>query len=88
MNERPPIPPAPQILLRVTPTAGRELRLQRCCGAYSLSRRTSVSAVSRELHALDPEIPLGEISTMERHLADQTADSRFTTVLLSILFLL
>jgi hypothetical protein len=43
------------------------------------------SAVSWELHEHDPEIPFGEISTMEYHLADQTADSHFTTILLALL---
>jgi ABC-type antimicrobial peptide transport system permease subunit len=41
-------------------------------------------AVARELKSLDAEIPLGEIRTMETHMSRQTADTRFTTVLLGL----
>jgi putative ABC transport system permease protein len=40
--------------------------------------------VARELKSLDPEIPLGEARSMETHLGTQTADRRFTTVLLGL----
>jgi putative ABC transport system permease protein len=41
-------------------------------------------ALARELHALDPDMPLGEVRTMETHIGRQTADTRFTTVLLGL----
>ena len=43
-----------------------------------------VPAVSRELKSLDPDMPLGEIRSMETHLSSQTADTRFTTLLLGL----
>ena len=84
MNERPPIPPSPQILLLYRQQPDVNFGFKDVVVSTSVQPETIASAVSRELHALDPEIPLGEISTMERHLADQTADSRFTTVLLGL----
>jgi putative ABC transport system permease protein len=84
MNERPPIPPSPQILLLYRQQPDVNFGVKDVVVRTSVQPETIASAVSRELHALDPEIPLGEISTMERHLADQTADSRFTTVLLGL----
>jgi putative ABC transport system permease protein len=41
-------------------------------------------AVARALRGLDPDIPLGEVRTMEAHLGAQTADTRFTTMLLAL----
>ena len=84
MNERPPIPPSPQILLLYRQQPDVNFGFKDVVVRTSVQPETIASAVSRELHALDPEIPLGEISTMERRLADQTADSRFTTVLLGL----
>jgi putative ABC transport system permease protein len=84
MNERPPIPPSPQILLLYRQQPDVKFGVKDVVVRTSVQPETIASAVSRELHALDPEIPLGEISTMERHLADQTADSRLTTVLLGL----
>jgi ABC-type antimicrobial peptide transport system permease subunit len=84
MNERPPIPPSPQILLLYRQQPDVNFGFKNVVVRTSVQPETIASAVSRELHALDPEIPLGEISTMERHLADQTADSRFTTLLLGL----
>jgi len=88
MNERPPIAPSPQILLLYRQQPDVNFGFKDVVVRTSVQPETIVSAVSRELHALDPEIPLGEISTMERHLADQTADSRFTTVLLGLIAVL
>ncbi len=88
MNERPPIPPSPQILLLYRQQPDMNFGFKNVVVRTSVQPETIASAVSRELHALDPEIPLGEISTMERHLADQTADSRFTTVLLGLIAVL
>ena len=84
MNERPPIPPSPQILLLYRQQPDVNFGFKNVVVRTNVQPETIAPAVSRELHALDPEIPLGEISTMERHLADQTADSRFTTVLLGL----
>ncbi len=88
MNERPPIAPSPQILLLYRQQPDVNFGFKNVVVRTSVQPETIASAVSRELHALDPEIPLGEISTMERHLADQTADSRFTTVLLGLIAVL
>jgi putative ABC transport system permease protein len=40
--------------------------------------------VARELKSLDADMPLGEIRSMDRHMGTQTADKRFTTVLLGL----
>jgi putative ABC transport system permease protein len=41
-------------------------------------------AIARELRTLDPDIPLGEVRSMDAHIASQTADTRFTTILLGL----
>ena len=39
--------------------------------------------VRREVWALDPELPLADVATMDQVLAGSTADTRFRTVLLA-----
>jgi putative ABC transport system permease protein len=84
MNERPPLPVSPQILPLYRQQPDVNFDFKDVVVRTSVEPATIASAVSHELQALDQEIPLGEISTMERHLADQTADSRFTTMLLGL----
>ena len=50
----------------------------------SVSPESMAPAVARALKSLDPDLPLGEVRTMEAHLWSQTADRRFTTVLLGL----
>jgi putative ABC transport system permease protein len=40
------------------------------------------AAVAREVHALDPELPLSRVHTLDEYLANSVAQPRFTTVLL------
>ena len=46
--------------------------------------RSIVPAVARELKLLDPDIPLGEVRDMQTHMSNQTADTRFTAILLGL----
>jgi putative ABC transport system permease protein len=39
-------------------------------------------AVAQQLHALDPQLPLSEVETMNEYLDDVTAEKRFTSVIL------
>lgn len=45
---------------------------------------TMADTIARQLHALDPDLPLAEVSTVEEHMSAQTRDARFTTVLLGL----
>jgi predicted permease len=59
-------------------------------GYKSLVVRTAIEpwqiagSLRRELHALDGELPFAEVRTMDEILAQQTADGRFSTSLLTI----
>ncbi|MGH7475989.1 MAG: ADOP family duplicated permease [Longimicrobiales bacterium] len=61
--------------------------------SMTLTVRTSteptslVSAIRREVHALDPSVPLYQVRTMEQAVADATATQRFS-MLLQLLFAL
>lgn len=43
-----------------------------------------VPEIRRQLHAIDSELPLAEVKTMDDVVAQQTGDQRFTTVLFSL----
>jgi len=84
MNAGMALPPAPQIvtLFRQQPAFNygfKDLVVRTATNPESLA-----TAISRELHAIDADIPLGEIRTMDTHMSSQTADRRFTTVLLGL----
>jgi ABC-type antimicrobial peptide transport system permease subunit len=84
MNRGMALPPGPQLF-----SLFRQLR-ELNFGFKDIVVRTAtnpeniVPAVARELKSLDADIPLGEIRTMETHLGSQTADTRFTAVLLGL----
>ena len=42
------------------------------------------STISRQLHQLDPDLPLAEVSSIEQYIATYTQSDRFTTGLLSL----
>jgi putative ABC transport system permease protein len=41
------------------------------------------AAIAKEVHAIDPELPVSRVRTMEQFLADSFAQPRFTTLLLA-----
>ena len=84
MNTGMALPPAPQIitLFRQQPAFNygfKDLVVRTATNPESIA-----PSIARELHAIDPDMPLGEIRTMDTHMSSQTADRRFTTVLLGL----
>ncbi len=84
MNRGMALPPGPQLFslfrqLRELNFGFKDIVVRTAANPESI-----VPAVARELKSLDAEIPLGEIRSMEAHIASQTADTRFTTVLLGL----
>jgi putative ABC transport system permease protein len=84
MNRGVVLPPEPQVttLFRQTPQLNYWYK--------NLMVRTTVDplqvagSVRQQLHALDPDVPFAEVSSMEQIMAQQTADRRYTTVLLGV----
>jgi predicted permease len=50
----------------------------------SLDPAALATTLRTEMQNLDPDLPISEIATMEQRLKDETAQSRFTTLLLGI----
>ena len=84
MNNGMTLPVAPQMftLYRQTPTLNfgfKDVVVRTAAAPESI-----VPAAARALKSLDADIPLGEIRSMETHMSGQTADKRFTTMLLGL----
>ena len=81
MNRGLALPPAPQLfsLFRQLPERSKDNVVRTATNPESMA-----PAVARELKALDADIPLGEIRSMETHMSSQTADTRFATLLLGL----
>jgi len=84
MNRGMALPPAPQIFTLFRQTPGLNFGFKDIIVRTTTHPESIVPAVARELKALDADIPLGEIRSMETHMGSQTADTRFTTLLLSL----
>ena len=84
MNRGVVLPPEPQIttLFRQTPQLNYWYK--------NLMVRTTVdplqvaASIRQQLHALDPDVPFAEVSSMEQIMAQQTTDRRYTTDLLGL----
>ena len=77
-------PPAPQIFMLFRQVPGLNFGFKDILVRTTVSPESLAPAVARELKSLDPDIPLGEIQTMEAHIGRQSADTRFTTALLGL----
>jgi predicted permease len=84
MNDGPARPPAPQIVTLFRQFPGINFGFKDIVVRTSTDPASVVPAVERALKSLDPEIPLGEIRTMDAHMSSQIADTRFTTLLLML----
>jgi putative ABC transport system permease protein len=84
MNRGMALPPAPQIFTLFRQIPGANFGFKDVVVRTATDPASIVPALTRELKLLDADIPLGEIRSMETHLANQTADTRFTTVLLGL----
>jgi putative ABC transport system permease protein len=84
MNRGVVLPPEPQIttLFRQTPQLNyffKNLMVRTALDPLQLA-----GPIREQLHALDPNLPFAEVSSMEAIMAQQTADRRYTTDLLGL----
>ena len=77
-------PAAPQLFALFRQVPGLNFGFKDIAVRTAANPESFAPAVARALESLDPEIPLGEVRSMETHVANQTADSRFTTRLLTL----
>ncbi|MGE5277064.1 MAG: ADOP family duplicated permease [Acidobacteriota bacterium] len=84
MNDGMAQPPAPQLFMLFRQLPGLNFGFKDIVVRTATIPESIAPAVARELKSLDADIPLGEIRSMERHMRSQTADKRFTTVLLGL----
>jgi predicted permease len=84
MNRGMALPPAPQIFTLFRQMPGLNYGFKDIVVRTATDPASIVPTLARELKSLDADIPLGEIRSMETHMANQTADTRFTTVLLAL----
>jgi predicted permease len=79
-NKMAPGPAAPLVYRPLTQSAGgsAELAIRTRGGSDDLAR-----ALAREVAALDPDVPVHDVKTMERRVADSTAHPRFRAIVLS-----
>jgi len=84
MNQGMMLPPAPQIFSLFRQYPGLNYGFKDIIVRTAVNPETVITEVARQLRMLDPEIPLGEVRTMEAHMSYQTADTRATTMLLGL----
>ena len=83
--DRPPVRGALYLAHAQTPyTAGRTSVSMTLTVRTSVEPASVVSAIRREVQALDPSVPLYEVRTMDRAVADATATRRFAMLLQSL----
>jgi putative ABC transport system permease protein len=82
MNNGVVLPPDPLIITLFRQEATLNFGFKDLVVRTAVDPESIAPAVSRELKSLDPDLPLGEIRTMEEHMSNQTADKRLTTILL------
>jgi len=82
MNDGPAQPTAPQLFMLYRQIPGLNFGFKDVVVRTATDPESLAPAVARALKSLDEDIPLGEIQTMETHLGHETADRRFTTLVL------
>jgi putative ABC transport system permease protein len=82
MNDGMARPPAPQLFMLFRQLPGLNFGFKDIVVRTVANPENMAPSVARVLKSLDADIPLGEIQSMDAHLSSETADRRFTTVLL------
>jgi putative ABC transport system permease protein len=84
INDGMALPPAPHIFILFRQFPGLNYGFKDILVRTAGNPQSFVPAIARELKSLDADIPLGEVQSMEQHIATQTSDTRFTSVLLGL----
>jgi putative ABC transport system permease protein len=84
MNNGVADPPSPQIFTLFRQFPGVNFGFKDIIVRTKGDPESFAPAIARVLHSLDTDIPLGEVRSMNQHMASQTADKQFTTALLGL----
>jgi predicted permease len=84
MNDGLVLPPQPQIFTLIRQVPGLNSGFKDIVVRTAADPESMAPAIARELRSLDPDIPLGEVRSMAKHMGNQTADTGFTTMLLGL----
>jgi predicted permease len=68
----------------IFPASAGELRLQGCCYSRGFRPRVLTPEITRQLHALDSDMPFAQTKTIDELIEQQTGSQRFTTTLLTL----
>jgi putative ABC transport system permease protein len=84
MNDGLALPPQPQIFALFRQLPGLNFGFKDIVVRTAANPVGMAPAIARELRSLDSDMPLGEVRSMATHMSNQTADTGFTTMLLSL----
>ena len=84
MNDGLVLPPQPQIFALFRQLPGLNFGFKDIVVRTAANPVGMAPAIARELRSLDSDMPLGEVRSMATHMSNQTADTGFTTMLLSL----
>jgi predicted permease len=77
------LPVAPQLIAPFRQTPAVNFGFKDLLVHSDLAPEALEQVVARQLHALDPRVPLSEVETMSEYLDDVTAAKRFTSMILA-----
>jgi putative ABC transport system permease protein len=77
------LPVAPQLIAPFRQTPAVNFGFKDVLVHSNVAPEVLEHGVARQLHALDPRVPLSEVETMSQYLDDVTATKRFTSVMLA-----
>jgi predicted permease len=77
------LPVAPQLIALFRQTPAVNFGFKDLLVSSDVAPEALEQAVARQLHALDPRLPLSEVETMSEYLDDVTAAKRLTSVILA-----
>ncbi len=84
MNRGPALPAMPHFTTLFRQTPDLNVGFKTLLVRTQLDPLLLAGSIRQQLHALDPDLPFAEVSTMDELIAQQTADRRYTTGLLAL----
>jgi len=84
MNRGPALPPMPHITTLFRQTPDLNVGFKNLIVRTALDPLALASSIRQQLHALDPNLPFAEVTTMNEVMQQQTAARRYTTGLLGL----
>ena len=84
MNRGPALPAMPHFTTLFRQTPDLNVGFKTLIVRTALDPLQLAGSIRQQLHSLDPNLPFAEVSTMDQLIAQQTADRRYTTGLLTL----